>query len=118
MHGRFRAQLRTDFVEQNIAAACRAGDAEKGSLAALQLALERHSYHRPRLGFGFQPGAGGIELGCQRFAPGDLGWQHLRVAVLCVGRLGLGGQVEEVERQILNRWSRITDRGLRIKWDL
>jgi hypothetical protein len=28
------------------------------------------------------------------------------------------GQVEAVERQILKRWSRIIDRGRRIKWDL
>jgi uncharacterized heparinase superfamily protein len=27
-------------------------------------------------------------------------------------------QAEALERQILNRWSKITDRGLRIKWDL
>jgi hypothetical protein len=48
------------------------------------------------LGFRLQAGAGGVKLLLQRPAPGDLGRQRLRVAVLCVGRLGLGGQFGDV----------------------
>ncbi len=55
---------------------------------------------RPGLGFRFQPGAGSVELRLERLAPGDLGRQRLRVDVLGIGRLGLGGQRGDVGREL------------------
>ena len=52
------------------------------------------------LGFRLQAGAGGVELRFQRLAPGNLGRQRLRVAVLCVGRLSRFGQRDDIGGQL------------------
>ncbi len=44
-----------------------------------------------------QTGAGGVELGLERLAAGDLGGQRLGIGLrLGVGRLGTGSQVGDV----------------------
>jgi hypothetical protein len=48
------------------------------------------------LGLGLQPRAGGVELLLQGHAPGNLGRQRLRIAILGIGRLGLSGQRGDV----------------------
>jgi hypothetical protein len=52
---------------------------------------------RTGAGLGLEPGAGGIQLGLQRLAPGDLGRQRLRVGLgFGIGCIRAGGQRGDV----------------------